>query len=524
MLFEDFANFFDDSLDLYQFERGGISATFNDLPAELLERIFFFATEFRYSYLTLDEAARILLNICRVCHYWRAVALSVPELWGRLINITGFSYKRLNSFLELSDPRQIEVFLDGGPNYSVNRQLSDIQDRFTHVLSELSRISYLVIRRFHLTRKHHSCLSKLAPALQVFSFEGHGSKLVHFPFPLFKEAVELRSLHLDAATIDFEGATYPNLIELRVRDIQDPFSPLISTWITFLTNHPFLQSLTLSHVVSIQTSDLVVPLIHLDQLQQFTLADDATQCAQLLSRIIMPNTCCINLLCGFDNNDGLRMLQNTVSMLMAPRLSGNLQVTLSGTSIVFSNAIQNQDNLPLTQSGGPFSFKFQWQSMFWPFQSSGLPERPFRFLSDAGLQGLEALNIDLFPINGRCPLDDDDLLCTFREWLGGLSSVKHLILGTNSAYTIFDLINDHDDEPGDNKGEGGLIFPLLEGLELADVEGEELDWGAFVSFAEYRYHAKRALKQIIVAKAELDHLHWNDVSEIADLGLEINLK
>jgi hypothetical protein len=524
MLDEDFANFFDNALDLYQLKRGEATATFHDLPTELLERIFFFATEFRYSYLTLDEAARILLNICRVCRYWRAVALSVPELWGRLINITGFSYKRLANFLELSSPRQIEVFLDGGPDHSVNMHVSDIQDRFTHVLSEQFRISYLVIRRFPLTLGHYLCLSKPAPALQMFSFEGRGSEPVHLPFPLFEEAPELRSLHLDTATIDFKRANYPKLIELQVRDIRDPYSPLISTWVTFFANHPFLQSLNLSHVVSFRTSDLVVPTVHLDQLQQFTLADDATQCARLLSRIIMPITCRICLLCGFDNDDGLRTLQGTVSTLMTGRLSGNLRVTLSGTSIVLSNPTQSQCNPPSAQRGQHFSFKFQWQSTFWPFQSSGLPERPFHFLSDASLRGVEVLCIDLFPTDGRCPLDDDDLFCAFREWVTGLSSVKHLVLGTSCANAIFDLINDHDDDSEDSAREEGLALPLLEGVELIEVEGEELDWGEFISFAEYRYHAKRGIKQITVAKAELDHLHWSDASEIADLGLEINLK
>lgn len=531
MIDEEFANFFDCSLDLHQSRRQEAFATLHDLPTELLVRIFYFATEFRYSNLTLNEAMDILLNICRVSRYWRAVAFSIPQLWGRLINIVGSSKERLDQFLEWSKPSPIEIFLDGGSDFRpTSLQLRAIRDRFSRALSELNRFSYFVIRRFPLTEDHYAHLSRPAPALEVFSFEGRGPEPMRLPSPLFSnEAPALRSLHLATALIDFEQASYPNLTGLVVRDIREPFPPSTSTWLTFFINHPLLQSLNLSYATSVRFTDAYewLPTVYLDQLQEFTLSDDATPCAHLLPKVRVPNDCRISLLCGFDNYDGVRLLQTALSAFMSSRLCNDLQITLTGTSIAFSNAVQGQSDTSPLRHAPYFFFKFQWQSNFEPFDTLHLPERPFNFLSNAFLQSVEKLRIVLLPINGRYAFDDDDLFCVFRAWISGLDSVKSLILDTCVLDAVLDVISDNDDCTGDEDGDHecrSVIFPSLEGIEAIETEGEELDWGAFISFAEWRQDIGRDIKYITVSKIELDHLCWKDGSQIAELDIEINLK
>lgn len=507
-----------------------IFATIHDLPMELLVRVFYAATEFRFSDLTLKEATGMLQTICRVSSHWRSIALSLPELWGRLIDIAGFSSEQLHNFLEWSRPYPIEIFLDGEVGSRLNEsEAVAMQNRLSRVLFELDRVSYLVIRRFGLTKDHYERLHGLAPNLVLFSFEGVGAEPVPLPSqPFGIGAPLLQSLHLTSALITFEQVSYPSLRHFSAQDTREPFQPSTRAWLIFFSNHPHLETLKLSYAISVRFTDAFewLPTVDLEHLREFTLFDDATPCAYLLPKVKIPDACRVSIRAGLDNPGGVRSLQDTFPTFISNRLDDHLQVTLSGTSVSFSNDLRCEQELCSNPKIPYFFFGFQWQLNFEPFEDIPLPQSPFAFLSDSHLVRVNTLRIDLPPIDGRCALEDAALFSAFQDWLGRFSSVHHMIVEMSAIDTVLDLIGEcgGSDDEGQEVPSPQIIFPSLEGITVVEGHGEELDWGVFISFAEWRSDIGHKVKYIRVPKEEIDNLGWEDATRIAELDIEINLR
>ncbi|KAF9444563.1 hypothetical protein P691DRAFT_778173 [Macrolepiota fuliginosa MF-IS2] len=517
------------SIQLQDHRDGQGFAIIHDLPTELLVRVFYFATEFRYSNLTLREATEVLLAICRVSQYWRAIAFSIPELWGRLINVSGSSDEELDNFLEWSKPSPIEIFVDGASESNpTDLQVQGMQKRFGRVLLELHRISYLVIRRFYLTADHYKRLQDPAPMLNLFSFEGNARDPLRLPAQLFNnEAPQLQSLRLVSSFINFENASFPSLTDLTVEDIRHSFSPSIHNLLTLLSHHPHLENLELPYAITSCSAAAWSPTVDLDCLRQFTLADDAMSCGRLLAVLTIPSDCRISLRSGLDTVEGIRLLQETFSHLMTTRLCDELQIILTGNCVSFSNNIHSDRELFVAHEPPYFFFKFQWQSGFEPFEGLRLPPTLLNFMPDLYLRDVKTLRITPSPINGRYPFDDDSLFSLFGDWLRRLDSVQHLIVEMSVMDAVFDLISDFDDSSSDDSETEvetrPIIFPLLKGVEVIETRGEELDWGAFISFAEWREDMRHGIKYIMVSRVEVDHLGWEDASIIAELDIDIRL-
>lgn len=397
--------------------------------------------------------------------------------------------------------------------------LRTIQDRLSRVLSELNRISYLVIRRLHLSSSHFAHLHLPAPSLDLFSFEGCGSDPVRLPAPLFdNNAPRLRSLRLSSALIEFSRALYPSLMELFVHDIHHPLSPTMSTWITFLSNHTSLTSLNLSYAISVHSSDAHewLSTVELAHLQELTLTDDATACAQLLTKLVVPPACKISIIAGFDNRGGVDLLKAGLSTLVTPRIAEELEVTLTSTSVCFLNVIDNASSPPQ----GSLFFKLQWQTASEPLEDSTLLYNPIDSFPTGHLTSIGILRLVFIPINGQYPLHDAWLRTNLEEWLRHLSSVHHLIVDSSSLDLVFDLLTDDEAEEGSPLQ---FVFPSLQIVEIVKSQDEEVDWGAFISFAEWRNDVGHKINSIRVPRADVDHLSWEDGCLVADLGIEIIL-
>jgi hypothetical protein len=305
----------------------------------------------------------------------------------------------------------------------------------------------------------------------------------------------------------------------------------VSEWLTFLSKHTLLASLNLTYATSVRFSPSSewMPVIDMPCLQELVLADEVTSCAHLLDKITPPTSCRTSVVAGLepDGGDGVQLLQAVCSSLVARRISTYLQITLSGTSVAFTN--RNNDPASSLQTSHIF-LKFQWQANFDPFEESQLPHNAIDFLPASVLASIENLRIVLSPINGRYPFDDASLLSIFNDWIWRLTSVEHLILESCSLDTLLSLLsNDGDgDNYNENDGEGNNLhcprLASLRGLEVLQAEGEEVNWGALVSFAEWRIDAQRGINYIMVPSSEVDHLSREDASLLGDLDVEICLK
>ncbi|KAJ3574924.1 hypothetical protein NP233_g1443 [Leucocoprinus birnbaumii] len=502
-------------------------ASFDDLPTELLIRVFKYAAEFRYSNSTLKDAAKIVLCLSHVSRQWRAIVFSIPNIWGRLINVVDFSDELFLHFILQSCYSTVELFVDGERLSSYATHLKAAQIRLSRALANLHRTSYLVIRRFPLTVDHFNHLLHSAPVLDTFSFEGYAPDPVRLPMPLFdNSAPHLRSLCLSSAMIDLERSHYPSISELRVCHIREPFSPSTNTWLVFLSNHTSLTVLKLTYAMSARLSDSHEwsPRVELPCLRELTLSDDATPCAHLLAQLVVPIHCRISVVAGIDYPSGFQLLQTAVSQVASSRVTKDLQVTLTGTSVSLADVVEEFKSGPSRNS---LFFKFQWQTDFDPFKELTLPYDPFHFLSATLLANIETLRLGFLPVHGRYPLQHLSLRSRLHAWLHLLTEVKHLVIDSSSLDTVLDFLGEDDglglDEGEEDKARPKLVFPSLQCLEIAQTEREEVDWGAVISFAEWRDDIGHGISSIIVPTAGVGQLSWRDGSVLAELDIEITL-
>lgn len=98
--------------------------------------------------------------------------------------------------------------------------------------------------------------------------------------------------------------------------------------------------------------------------------------------------------------------------------------------------------------------------------------------------------------------------------------MHHLIVDSSSLDLVFDLLTDDEAEEGSPLQ---FVFPSLQIVEIVKSQDEEVDWGAFISFAEWRNDVGHKINSIRVPRADVDHLSWEDGCLVADLGIEIIL-
>ena len=208
------------------------------LCPDIVEYILILAAELERSTRSLRRST---ISYSQTCHDWRLIALSVKQLWSRLVDFENRPLEWNEEMLRRSDPLPIRLSFHS--HYA--RDMTALRAQLNHLdrvkaysigcsesnwgeLVEGLKRPAPQLRSLYIICYHTLCTSNSAPTLLPASlFAGYAPRLSH--------------LELRECLPDFNAPVLASLTSLRIVDIELRSAPTVSQWLDYLTR---MQNLT----------------------------------------------------------------------------------------------------------------------------------------------------------------------------------------------------------------------------------------------------------------------------------------
>lgn len=269
--------------------RRNMLAQISCLPSEVLAQIF-------NAYAISEHDPHLhgrWVRVTHVCSHWRQVALAYPSLWSHIATSRPYEARE---FLLRSKAAPLKVAVDFADLF-VDKHAPDTESLTHLVLEELPRIRELEIRvtvsTFQRLDGYLTLLNISAPRLEKLGFHcspRYSGNLL--PTSLLLGCYPaLRSLSLSRHWTSWDSPIFHGLSELHLSHIPPMFRPCVSELLSILRSCPALEDLHLEAAGPENDRSASAPSassVNLPFLRQLNLAMDASSCADLLHRLILP--------------------------------------------------------------------------------------------------------------------------------------------------------------------------------------------------------------------------------------------
>lgn len=279
-------------------------APISHLPPEVLSKIFSYCA----ADLTDHKHPLDWIKVSHVSRHWRAVALTSPNLWGAIV----FSRpKWVEEMIKRS--KMASLIIKADLTWVTPKILESVQIALRHSsrIHELALIasSTTLDKLFdnspiNLPNLHS--LSLAVPRKERFG--------VPFGYILPENVLDgdfpyLRRLELTKCNIGWNSSLLTDLTHLKICDVSSVARSTTSQMLDALERMSALEVLDLHEALPLVPDEVILPfpvdrVVVLPRLTHVALCSSVPECANLLQRIIIPDTASIKLICkGTDTTD-----------------------------------------------------------------------------------------------------------------------------------------------------------------------------------------------------------------------------
>ncbi|KAJ7765442.1 hypothetical protein DFH07DRAFT_810614 [Mycena maculata] len=280
---------YQESVRALQFRRNALSPV-GRLPPEMLSRIFLFCSD--------PESLSWIKEVSHICHYWRTVALSCPNLWSFPV----FSQpKWADEMLKRSKMAPLTIKAD--MTYMTPRMVNTVHSS----LVQISRIGELDVKTGSRSVPEILNLTDTAPYLHSLSLASPGfSQAEHFTLPdkfLNGEAPRLRKLELTRFFLPWDSPLMANLVHLKIHNPGPTARPSMTEFVQALERMPLLETLELDNALpeiaaGVSTVSMASSRTALKHLKRLAIANvSALECADVLNHLSYPPTTSTRISC-----------------------------------------------------------------------------------------------------------------------------------------------------------------------------------------------------------------------------------
>lgn len=287
-------------------------ALISKLPPELLGRIFAFVGIVEtYPDDIVDEVSPGLLSITYVSQKWRNIALDTPHLWA-----TPIFYHPTWAKVMLERSKMADLVIDADCNRIVDPAL--MKEVFDNHAGR--------IREICLRDASSSFMTSMLEGVQPSSFRLRSLRLradwtspndtesTLFPTHLLAHPSDLRRLEMEQCAFDWYAQPHQLLTHLMIHDSRN--RPLLSEFVTALSNMPCLESLEMADSLPVPTSGVKLnPKVHLPKLAFLLLSSTTTlfEVLDILNFLVVPCTTTIDL-SGFESSTITRVQPSSIGL------------------------------------------------------------------------------------------------------------------------------------------------------------------------------------------------------------------
>ncbi|KDQ54651.1 hypothetical protein JAAARDRAFT_209332 [Jaapia argillacea MUCL 33604] len=476
------------------------------LPSELLAEIFWHLTQ-----MPPYGGERSLAPVMLVCHRWRDIAVSTPDLWST-IKFTSEGATRVETLLQRSKSVPVDIIVDRTPFPNAIEVLPPRQSRIRNLC--------LVDTPQSIVRGLLASLNAVgAPNLELLSIiypDPSGTSLDAGLVPsLFADCVpRIRHLVIDVFSLPWTSSIFRGLTTLHIHREHNDVHPSSDVFLSVLESCPALEHLDLFHAGPIllpptstpdkATSTFAKRRVSLPRLKCLALeVGDLPQCMYTLSHLTLPSTAglvfAIRAPDGWEILDALRAVKHvTEQSCIALETDMSDVAGISFTPNKTEEAALHTSVMLLFLSGPFLSLKF-----------TNLSHTSIKWFPKFGLIHSE-LGMPL-PSRLLVEMNGDDML-TVEEWKEGLRgwpNLDHLVVTDANYGILVEALDPVTSCVCEDCSKGDLICPKLQNFGIHRTRPQ--DDATQTADAEMLRHLGSCLKRRLERGSKLHELSYRHV-------------